>query len=201
MAAWNSIIYLCSKTLHSFLSLAHFRSHHRHPSAAQGHLHTFHPTKPWSAPYPPSAYFCRLHPSSQTALIHSLHVSKPFQYSDPLYSPIPSPIPARLCNCSFLTLPIRGTPTKLLKHFISSTFTFLLSEFLMPLASAPYNTVGTITPSYRHFFALIPNHLLHSTLSRAPYDLYPSFILCTTSLVENTYADAKFPNSSNSLSI
>ena len=72
-------------------------------------------------------------------------------------------IRALLRTSSFPTLPIRDTPTKLLKHLISRTFTFLLSALLIPHASAPYNAVGTITPSYRHFLALIPNPLLCST--------------------------------------
>ena len=59
---------------------------------------------------------------------------------------------------------LRTTPTKLLKHFISKTFTFLLSAPLIPYASAPFNAVGTITPSYRHFLAFIPNTLLLRTL-------------------------------------
>ena len=45
-----------------------------------------------------------------------------------------------------------------------------------------YNTVGTITPSYGHLLAIIFNPLLLSTLLSAPHALYPSFILCTTSL-------------------
>ena len=38
-------------------------------------------------------------------------------------------IPALLRTSSFLTLFIRGTPTKLLKHFISRTFNFLPQHF------------------------------------------------------------------------
>ena len=63
-----------------------------------------------------------------------------------------------------IIISIRITPTKLLKHFISRTFTFLLSALLIPHASAPYNAVGSITPSYRHFLSFIPNPLLLSTL-------------------------------------
>ena len=88
--------------------------------------------------------------------------------------------PAHLFICNYLS--IRDTPTKLLKHVISKTFTFLISALLIPRASAPYNAVGTITGSYRHFLAFIPNPLLLSTLFSAPHSLYPSFILCTTSL-------------------
>ena len=35
-----------------------------------------------------------------------------------------------------------------LKHFISRTFTFILLALLIPYASAPYNALGTITPSW-----------------------------------------------------
>ena len=65
---------------------------------------------------------------------------------------------------------------------ISNTFTFLLSALLIPHGSAPYNAVGTITHSYRHFLAFIPSPLLLSFLFSAPHTLYPSFILCTTPL-------------------
>ena len=78
-------------------------------------------------------------------------------------------IPSLLRTSSFLTLFIRDTPTKLLKHFISRTFTFLLSALFIPLASAPYNAVGTIAHSYRHFLAFIPGPLLLRTLFSAPH--------------------------------
>ena len=64
--------------------------------------------------------------------------------------------------------------------FFSRTFTFLLSALLIPHASPPYNAVGTITHSYRHYFAFIHNPLLLRILFSAPQALYPSFILCTT---------------------
>ena len=44
------------------------------------------------------------------------------------------------------------------------TLAFRLSALLIPQASAPYNAVGTITPSYRHLLAFIPNSLLLQTL-------------------------------------
>ena len=80
-----------------------------------------------------------------------------------------------LRTSSFLTLFICDTPTKYLKYFISRTFTFLLSALLIPLASALYNVVCTITPSYRYFSAFIPNPLWPSTVFSAPHALYPSF--------------------------
>ena len=74
---------------------------------------------------------------------------------------------------SFLTLSIRDTPTKLVKHFISRILSYFLSAPLIRYASAPYNGVGTITPSCRHFFAFIPNPLLLSTFFSAPRVLNP----------------------------
>ena len=102
-------------------------------------------------------------------------------FSDLLYSRTPFPFQL-LRTSSFLTLSIRDTPTKFLKHFMSRTFTLLLSALLIPHASAPYNAVDTITPLNRHFLAYIPNPLLLRTLFSAPQALYPSFILCTTSI-------------------
>ena len=90
-------------------------------------------------------------------------------------------IPAYLRTSAFLTPSIHDTPTKLPKHFISRTLTFLFSALPLPLASAPCNAVGTITHLYRHFLAFIPNPLLLSTLFSYPHALY-LFILCTTSL-------------------
>ena len=56
-------------------------------------------------------------------------------------------------------------------------------HFLYPIPLlAPYNAVGTITPLYRHFLGFIRSPLSLSTFFRAPHALYPSFILCTTSL-------------------
>ena len=82
-------------------------------------------------------------------------------------------IPALLRTSSFLTIFIRDTPTKLFKHFISKTFTFLLSALLIPHASALYNAVGSITPSYRHFLAFIYNRLLLRTLFSSPQSSIP----------------------------
>ena len=85
--------------------------------------------------------------------------------------------PALLRTSSIPILSNRDTPTKLLKHFISRTFTFLLPALLIPHASAPYKAVGTITPSYKHFLAFIPNDLLLRTLFSALHAQYPSLIL------------------------
>ena len=72
MTALNSIFYICTRALHSFLSFALSRSLHHYPSAAQSRLHTIHPTKPWSTPYPPSTYIRHQHPSS-----HATHLFSP----------------------------------------------------------------------------------------------------------------------------
>ena len=77
-------------------------------------------------------------------------------HSDSLYFASSIYVPALLCTSSFLFFFIRDTPTKLLKHFISRTITFLLWALLIPHASAPYNAVGIITPLYRHFLHLSP---------------------------------------------
>ena len=74
--------------------------------------------------------------------------------SDPLNLPNSLSIPADLHNSLFLILFICGTPLEHLKHFNSRTFTFPFSALLKLHASAP-NAVGTITPSYRHFFTYI----------------------------------------------
>ena len=121
-------------------------------------LHLLQPSTPFW-PYGTHPFF----PHAQTISILSY----------PLYS---------LTPCLFLTLSIRDTPTKILKHFISRTSTFLLSALLIPHASAPHNAVGTITHSYRHFSDFILNPLLFSTLFSSPHALNPSFILYTTSL-------------------
>ena len=72
------------------ISLASSCSLQRHHSVAKGHLHTFHPTEPWSTPHSPSAYFRRHYSSSQTALIRSLHVSKHFQFFNHSTCQLPS---------------------------------------------------------------------------------------------------------------
>ena len=82
-------------------------------------------------------------------------------------------IPALLRTYSFLTLSIRYTPTKLLKHFISRTFTFLLSALLVPHAAMPmlppYNAVCTITTSSRRFLGLYPQSpIAQDTFQRSP---------------------------------
>ena len=93
----------------------------RHSSAAHGHLH---------ASIQPNLGLphTRGHqsPPSHTVLILSLHVPKPSQYSLIYSTRQLHSIPVLLRTSSFLTLQIRDTPTKLLKHFISRTFIFLL---------------------------------------------------------------------------
>ena len=99
------------------------------------------------------------------------HMPKPYHYYL-ICSTRYLSISAHLLTSSFITLSIRDTPTKLLKHFISRTFAFLLSAFLILHASAPYNAVGTITPSYRHFLVFILNPLLLRALFSAPHAQY-----------------------------
>ena len=110
---------------------------------------------------PPSTpFWCQgthsFFPQAQTISIFSDLVthSLPFYYSSPKQT-------------SIQTLFIWDTPTKVLKHFTSRTFTFRLSALLILHASAPYNAVGTITPSCGHFMTFIPNPLLLNTLFSA----------------------------------
>ena len=58
MAAINSIIYVCTDSPLLPIFSAFSRCHHRHPSAAQGHLHNIHQTLRLSTPYTCSTYFC-----------------------------------------------------------------------------------------------------------------------------------------------
>ena len=150
-----------------------------------------HPSSlPRSSSYPSSTDFSHQHPSGHRVLIRSFHMLKPSKYSLICSTRQLLSIPALL---PFLTLSIRDTPTKLPKHFTSRRFNFLLSVLLIPHSSAPYNAVGTITPSYRYFMALTPSPLLLSTLFSAPHALYPSFILCTTPLSDPPSADTCDP--------
>ena len=141
------------------------RSLHRHSSVAQ-RPPSYHPSSLTSVYLVPvlHSYFHHQYLSGHTVLIHSFHMPKPSQYH--LICSLANflSIPALLRTSSFLPLSIYDTKTKLLKHFISRTFTFLLSALLIPHASAPYKAVGAITPSYRHFLAFIPKPLLLKTL-------------------------------------
>ena len=53
---------------------------------------------------------------------------------------------------------------KLVKHFISTTFTFLLSALLIPHASVPYNTVGAIQIA---LLGLYPQSIAQHTFQRS----------------------------------
>ena len=81
--------------------------------------------------------------SSSTHLFLAQTISIP---CDPLYSL--TPFSSSSSKHLFLFL----AQTKLLKHFISRTFTFLLSALRIPHASAKYNAVSTITPSYNLYY-------------------------------------------------
>ena len=155
-------MYQGSQFLSSFRTL--LRSLHLHPSDARGHLQ--------HQPYlgPPRTYF-RHHTILAMWYLSVLSTSKPSQYSL-INSTCQLPFYSSSSTHSFIPNSI---------HFISRTFTFLLSAlFIMPHASAPYNYVGRITPSCRHF-PFIPNLLLLGTLFRPPHALYPSFIVLHTS--------------------
>ena len=179
----NLIICIHKRAPHSFLYSAALTCRlHRHPSAAQGQLT---PSIQSNLGLPQtrhqSTHIRHQHPSSHTVLIHSLHVPKPSQY-------------LRICSTcqlSFYTPALLRTSSFQLYQFVSLQPNFsdtssqkdLLSfsqdfSYSMP----PCNAVDTITPSYRHCFAFIPNNLMFITFFSTSHALYPSFILCTTSV-------------------
>ena len=120
-----------------------------------------------------SFILCMCPKPSQYSMIRSTH-QLPFDTSSPTHLLIPN------------SISIRDTPTKFFKHLIS-TFTFLHSALLIPHASAPYNEVGTITPScrhflyrhlfYRHFFYLSPILYCSTHFSALP-KLYTPHSFC-----------------------
>ena len=108
---------------------------------------------------------------------------------DALYSPT-----SFLRTSPFLTLPIRDTHSKLLKHFISRTFTFLLSTLLIPHASAYYNVVNLLRLLLHIDTSL---HLSLIIYCSARFQGTPCFIplfhLCTTTLARPPSAATSAP--------
>ena len=136
MAAWNSFSYICTKALDSFRSFAHCR--------AASTVITLLPKATFTPCIQPNYLgLPRTHPPLTSTintllairyssiLSHAQTISIP---SDLLYSLTPFLIQLSYATSSFLTLSIRDTPTKLLKQFISRTFTFLLSALLIPMS-------------------------------------------------------------------
>ena len=104
----------CSPLLPIFRALS--SSLHRHSSDTNAHLtpSNIQTTEPRSTPCPPSTYFRHQHRSSYTLLIHSSYVSKlPILSTRQLTF-----IRALISTFSFLTLSIRVTPNKVLRHYI-----------------------------------------------------------------------------------
>ena len=164
MAAWNSFSYICTRALHAFRSFIVAQPppsflfcltppSHRQSSLTSVSLvpvpHWLRPSTPFW-PYDTHPFF----PHAQTIPIHS----------DLLYSLSIS----ALRTSSFLTLSIRDTPSQTSQTLHLKNIHFPSLTLLIPHASAPYNTVGTITPSYRHFLAFIPSPILLRTLFSAP---------------------------------
>ena len=129
---------------------------------------------------PHSHSFRHQHLSSHSVLSHSLDVSKPSLYSL-IHSTRQHPAYSSQHTSSFLTLSIRDTPTKFLKHFISRIFTFVLSALLIRLCSAPrrwYNNYSFIQTRFRIYpQSAIAQHTFHQSPR-----FYASFITCTTDL-------------------
>ena len=132
MAALNSFSYICTRALQAIQSFAHCRA-----------ASTVIPLLP-NATFTPSFQPNLGLPRTRPPLTSAINILLAIRYSSI------QDTPTKLLKCFISSLSIRDTPTKLLKRFISRTFTFLLSALLIPHASAPYNAVGTITPSYRH---------------------------------------------------
>ena len=133
MAEWNPFIYICIRVLHSFLSLSLYRAASivspllpKATLTSSIQLSLGLPLNhPLLTPFINILLAIRSHPFSPRAETISI-------FSDKLYS-------SCLWTSSFQTISIRDPPTKLLIHFISRTFIFLLSALLIPHASAPYN--------------------------------------------------------------
>ena len=125
-------VHWCSPLYHILRTLLH--SSHRHQSATQGHIHTIHWIKSLSTSQQPSTCFRNKLPSSNPLQIQSRCVFKTSNHRNTLWSTLLAnslSIPALLRTSSFLTLSIRVTYTKLLKHFMSGTFNLLLSALPM----------------------------------------------------------------------
>ena len=154
MAAWNSFSYICTRALQSFLSFAHCRA------------------ATIVIPLLPKVTFT---PSIQPNL--GLPRTRP-----PIISAI-NTLPALLRTSSFLSLPIRDTPTNILKHFISRTFTFLLSAILITHAC-----LCSVQRCWYNYSFIYSSYLLSPILycsehfSAFPTNTPHSFILCTTSI-------------------
>ena len=175
-----------TKALHALITFALSRNLQCHPSAAHSHFTPFTQQNFGLLRNLFPLIFSIRHlkyPSIHTVLVHSRHVTtfnksfktsfqpydtRPFSSRDHTISVLSDQLWALSIltfryTPSFLTLSIHDTPTKLLKHFSSRTFTFLLSALLIPHVSALCNAVRTFTLSYWHFFAFTSNLLLLST--------------------------------------
>ena len=152
MAASHSIIYMCTRALHSFISRL---------------------LKATSTPFiQPNHGLPRTRPTLTSAINTLLAI---------LYSSI---LCSTLLSCSLsipaLSIPIiRDILNTLFKHFISSTFTFLLSAFPILHSSTPYNAVLQSLLHIDPYSNLSP--ILYCPAHFSAPHLYLSFILCATS--------------------
>ena len=90
--------------------------------------------------------------------------------------------PASVMHITSLSARVE-TGSPLLFHFPS-----LSSSHTPCICSIQRRLFGTIIPSCRRIFAIVNNSLLLSTLFSSPQALYPSFILCTTSISHHPFA-------------
>ena len=122
MATWISIIYMCTKTLHSFLSFAHYR--------AASTVIPLLPKATFTPSIQPNLGLPRTRPSLTSAVDTLL--AKRFSsilctctnHLNILWSTLANslPIPAHLRTSSFLTLSILGTPTKPVKLHLKNIY-------------------------------------------------------------------------------
>ena len=164
MAVWNPLSYMHTRDLHGFRSFMHCH--------AASTIISLLPKATLTPSIQPNHSLPRTHPPLTSAINRLLTI----QYSS-ILSTCPNhlntlwsalltnslSIPAIVCTSSFLTLSnhvyelypifipnsIQTSQTLYLKNIH-----FLLSALLIPQASALYNAVSTITPSYRRFLSL-----------------------------------------------
>ena len=148
MTASDSIIYICTRVLHSFLS---------HCCAASTIIPLL-PKATYTPSIKPNLGLHRIsHPLTSTiktllAIQYSSILRMCSNHLNTLWSTQLAKslsIPAILRTSSFLTLSIRDSQPNFSKHFISRTLTFLLSALLTPHAPRP------VLPLILHFIATV----------------------------------------------
>ena len=181
MTAWNSFSYICTRALHSFRSFAHCRA-----------ASTVIPLLPKATFTPfiqPNLGLPRTRPPLTSAINTFLAIRNSFiiytcpNHLNTLRSALLAnslSLPAHLRTSSFLTLSIRDTPTKLLKHFISKTSLSFSQHFSYSMPLLPTSTlvqllchIDTSWPLYcsAHFSALPTLYTPYSVCVPHPFHI------------------------------